>query len=94
MSKKVYFFTQKIFLKYFDFFKRNFRKFNSIFECWKKFMHKNAIKKGGRVKIKVHFGINVTWQVVDYGIWAWPELDCLVFDIIFVLDGTRLFRYK
>ena len=71
-----------------------FWKFNWIFKCWKKFMHKNAIKNGGRVKIKAQFSINIAWQVVDYGIWAWPELDCLVFDIIFVLDGTRLFRYK
>ena len=47
----------------------------------KKIMHKNAIKKGGRVKIKVQFGINIAWQVVDYGIWAWPELDCLVFEL-------------
>ena len=47
----------------------------------KKIYVKKCNKNGGRVKIKVQFGINIAWQVVDYGIWAWPELECLVFEL-------------
>ena len=52
VQKKLYFFTQKFFLNYFDFFKEMFGKFNSICEYWKKFMHKNAIKKEGGSKLR------------------------------------------